>query len=443
MSFINSFERGMERFLVPIAHKLNTQRHISSIRDAFIYAFPLVLSGSIIVLINYALLSPDGFLAKILFLNYLFPNLADAKAVLAPVVQGTTNIISLLITFLVARNIALTFKQDELLCGLTSLAAFFIIYPSSASFEGNSYVLSKFFGAQGIFVSVIVGLVSSEIFCRLAANPKLLIKMPDQVPPAVARSFKILIPIMMVLVFFSVMNYVIKLVAPDGLHSLVYSLIQTPLKELATNIVSLNILIFLANVLWFFGIHGPNTLAVIIDTAFAEATIENLNFVAEHGSAWGAPHIVTWSGLYYGFGAYGGGGMTLGLLIAIFIASRREDYRSIAKLSIGPGIFNINEPVIFGLPIVLNPIMIIPFIFVPIINTTIGYIFTVTKLIPPIAYSIPWTTPGPLMPFLGTGGNWIALLVGILCLALSVLIYLPFVIVSNKASQLEQNMPTS
>lgn len=89
--------------------------------------------------------------------------------------------------------------------------------------------------------------------------------------------------------------------------------------------------------------------------------------------------------------------MTLGLLIAIFIASRRADYRDIAKLSLAPGIFNINEPVIFGLPIVLNPIMVIPFIITPAINTLIGYFFISTKLIPPVAYQVPWTTPGPLI----------------------------------------------
>ncbi|EKZ7092447.1 PTS sugar transporter subunit IIC, partial [Listeria monocytogenes] len=106
-----------------------------------------------------------------------------------------------------------------------------------------------------------------------------------------------------------------------------------------------------------------------------EPNLDNLSYVAQHGSAWGAPYPATWAGLNDGFANYGGSGMTLGLLIAIFIASRRADYRDIAKLSLAPGIFNINEPVIFGLPIVLNPIMVIPFIITPAINTLIGYFF--------------------------------------------------------------------
>lgn len=124
--------------------------------------------------------------------------------------------------------------------------------------------------------------------------------------------------------------------------------------------------------------------------------------------------------------------MTLGLILAIFIASRRPEYRDIAKLSIVPGLFNINEPIIFGLPIVLNPVLIIPFIMVPAVNSLIGYFFVSMNIIPPVAYALPWTTPGPLIPFLGTGGDWLALGVGILCLVVSTLIYLPFVMISNK-----------
>src|SRR5699024_4374548 len=110
------------------------------------------------------------------------------------------------------------------------------------------------------------------------------------------------------------------------------------------------------------------------------------------------------------FANMGGSGMTLGLIIAIFIASKRSDYREIAKVSFVPGLFNINEPLIFGLPIVLNPILAIPFILTPIVNILIGYLATVVlQIIPPVAIGVPWTTPGPLIPFLGTGGNFLAL----------------------------------
>ena len=148
----------------------------------------------------------------------------------------------------------------------------------------------------------------------------------------------------------------------------------------------------------------------------------------------GAPYPVTFNALYDGFGAYGGSGATLGLIIAIFLFSKAKEHKSIAKLSFAPGLFNINEMVIFGLPIVLNPIYMIPFILTPLVGEMIGYLsIAVFKIIPPIAFQVPWTTPGPLAPFLGTGGNILALIMGFVSLAVSVLMYAPFVIAASKA----------
>ena len=433
MGFMAAFEKFAEKTLVPVAAKLNSQRHIVAIRDAFILSFPITLAGSLIVLLNFAVLAPDGFIAKILFLHKLFPNLADLQSVFSPVLNGSVNILSMFIVFLVARNMAISLKADELLSGLTGLSVFFIIYPPYTNVEGTNFLTTQWVGAQGLFVALIVGLLVGELFSRLSKSKKLQINMPDSVPPAVSRSFKVLFPIIIITVLFAIVNALINAVYPEGLHGFIYAVIQTPLKSLGTNIVSLVILAIVSNLLWVFGIHGPNTIAAIREAMFAEANLENLNFVAEHGTAWGAPYPVTWA-INDAFANYGGSGMTLGLLIAIFIVAKRQDYRDIGKLSLAPGLFNINEPIIFGLPVVLNPILIVPFILVPAINIIIGYVATVSGLIPPIAYSVPWTTPGPLIAFLGTGGNYIALLLGFVCLAVSTLVYLPFVIAANKAN---------
>ena len=170
---------------------------------------------------------------------------------------------------------------------------------------------------------------------------------------------------------------------------------------------------------------------------FAEANNANLAYVAEHGTSWGAPFPVTWGGLNDAFANSGGSGCTLGLIIAIFLFSKAQDQRGIAKLSLAPGLFNINESIIFGLPIVLNPIYIIPFIITPVVNVLLGYMFVVVlEIMPPVAYGVPWTTPGPLIPFLGTGGsNIMSLVCGVICLAVSILIYAPFVIAASKSAQ--------
>ena len=441
MNIMEKFQNGIESVLVPIAAKLNSQRHICAVRDAFILSFPLTMAGSLMVLLNFVLLSPDGFIAKLLRLESFIPNLADYQFIFSPVLKGSADILSILVVFLIARNVAKTLKADDLLAGLTAVSVYFIIYPDYNVVNDVNNLSTKFMGAQGLFVAILVGLLVGEFMAILSKSKKLEIKMPDQVPPAVSRSFKVLLPIIIITLSFSILNFMIKKVSPGGLHEWVYTVIQSPLTKLGQNIGSVIVLALLCQVLWAMGIHGPNTIAAVRDTMFAEAGNANMLYIAEHGTAWGAPYPITYSGLFDAFGAYGGSGATLGLIIAIILFSKAKEQKSIAKLSLAPGLFNINEMVIFGLPIVLNPIYIIPFVLAPIVNIIIGYsAVCIFKIIPPVAYGVPWTTPGPLVPFLGTGGNIMGLVIGIICLAVSVLIYAPFVIASSKASTMGENL---
>lgn len=440
MTTMEKFQAGIERVLVPIAAKLNSQRHICAVRDSFILTFPLTMAGSLMVLLNFVFLSPDGFVAKLLKLESIIPNFAEYQNIFSPVLRGSADILAIFIVFLVARNLAKTLKADDLLTGLTAVSVYFIIYPDYVGVDNVNHLTTKFLGSQGLFVAIIVGLVVGELMAILSKSEKLEIKMPEQVPPAVARSFKVLIPIILITLSFSIINFLIKKVAPGGLHEWVYTVLQSPLTKLGQNVGSVIVLAFICQILWAMGIHGPNTIAAVRDTMFAEAVNSNVLYAAQHGTAWGAPFPVTFNGLFDAFGAYGGSGATLGLVIALILFSKAKDQKSIAKLSLAPGIFNINEMVIFGLPIILNPIYIIPFVLAPIVNIIIGYSATcIFKIIPPVAYGVPWTTPGPLIPFLGTGGNVLALLIGVLCLAVSVLIYAPFVIAAGKASQVDDD----
>ena len=441
MSFMDKFQSAIEKLLVPLATKLNAQRHICAVRDAFILSFPLTMAGSLMVLLNNVFLSADGFMYKILQFDKLFPGILKFQAVFAPVVKGSADIFSILIVFLIARNLAKLMEGDDLLTGLTAISVYFIIYPDYFDNEGVNYLTNQYMGAQGLFVAILVGLLVGELMSRLAKSDKLEIKMPEQVPPAVARSFKVLIPIIITTIFFSVLNYFVKMAAPGGLHELIYNILQTPLTRMSQSLFSVLILALLSQSLWAMGIHGPNTIAAIRDTMFSEAGNANLLDYAKSGTTWGAPFPITYSGLATAFSEYGGSGMTLGLIIAILIFSKNKESKSIAKLSLAPGLFNINEMVIFGLPIVLNPIYIIPFIIAPLVNIMIGYTAVmILKIMPPVTIGIPWTTPGPLMPFLGTGGDIVALFVGFICLAVSVLIYAPFVIAANKAAIIEDEM---
>src|SRR5699024_4227841 len=152
MSFIDKFKSAIERLLVPISTKFNAQRHICAVRDAFILSFPLTMAGSLMVLLNNVFLSADGFMYKILQFDKLFPGILKFQAVFAPVVKGSADIFSILIVFLIARNLAKLMEGDDLLTGLTAISVYFIIYPDYFDNEGVNYLTNQYLGAQGLFV---------------------------------------------------------------------------------------------------------------------------------------------------------------------------------------------------------------------------------------------------------------------------------------------------
>lgn len=429
---MDKFAEFLERNVVPFAAKLNNQRHIAAVRDGFITAFPLTMAGSIIILINNTLLNPDGFIADMLGLATIFPNLSESQQLLVSVVDGTNNVFSIIIAYLVANNLMKILGGDSVFAGITSIAVFFIMYPATIWTEEYGSVMEmNYLGAQGLFVAMLIGLVSTELLYRLSQIERLEIKMPEQVPPNVARSFSSMIPIGIVLTIFALLNFFMSLYSDAGLNGLVFDLIQAPLSGMVGNVFAVIVFALIQNLLWFLGIHGPNTIGGVRDPIFAPLGNANTAHIAETGTTVGIPYPYNFGALNDGFANYGGSGMTLGLIIAIFLFSKREEYKSLGKLSILPGLFNINEPIIFGLPIVLNPIMIIPFVMTPVVNIVIGYFAISSGFMDPLGYGVPWTTPGPLIPYIGSGGDIMGLVVGLFCLAVSVAMYTPFVIASN------------
>lgn len=434
MAMMEKMQSAMEATLVPVAAKINSQRHVAAVRDAFTLAFPMTLAGSLVMLVNYAVLDPNGFIAKILHLGSLIPNLADYQAALTPILQGTTNIMSLLIVFLTAYKLAETKGGDTLLSAICAVGVFFIIYPP---YTADGALPMNFMGAQGLFVAILVGLLVGEAVPALAKNEKLRIKMPDSVPPAVAQSFNLVIPLIIVFVLSGVLSFIFNIFTEGGIQYIIYNFIQVPFRSLGNNIFTVLIFALAQQFLWILGIHGPNTLSAIRSVMFAEQGVANLAYYGVTGTTVGCPFPLTWGSINDAFGNTGGSGATLGLIIAIFLVARKDKTQmTIGKLALAPGLFNINEPLMFGLPIVMNPIYAIPFIVSPLVCNVIGYLCTIVfQIIPPVTLDVGWTTPGFLIPFLGSGGhNILSLLIGVLCVAVSTLIYLPFVAAAAKAN---------
>lgn len=198
MQALNSF---FERYFMPFATKLNSIKGLIAIRDAFVQIFPLTFVGSIVVCINVVLLSSSGFIGQ--FLVKIIPDLDDFQAVLSPVSNGTINLMAVFIVFLIARNMAKQYEVDGLKAGLTALASFFVLYPPKV----DGMLTESYLGANGIFVAIITGLLVGYGFSKLTKIDKLQIKMPDQVPPEVSKSFMIAIPTAIIIILISVIAY--------------------------------------------------------------------------------------------------------------------------------------------------------------------------------------------------------------------------------------------
>src|SRR5699024_3901393 len=237
------------------------------------------------------LLDPNGFIASLLHLGDLIPNLAEYQAVLNSVINGTTNILAVLIAFLTAYQLAEEMEGDKVLCGVTSLSAYFILYPASRAFadESGAGLTTTYLGAQGLFVALFVGLFVAEILTRLGRNSKLRISMPAMVPPAVSKSFNLLIPIMIVLGLTGVINFIFGKITADGIQLLIYNAIQAPLTSLGSSMGTILTFVVVQQFLWVLGIHGPNTLNALRSVIFTEQANANLAYVAANGTAWGAP----------------------------------------------------------------------------------------------------------------------------------------------------------
>ncbi|EAG0994899.1 PTS sugar transporter subunit IIC [Listeria monocytogenes] len=377
---MNGFIAFMEKYFIPYAAKIGGQRHLVAIRDGFITTMPLMILGSFAVLINNF---PIPAYQK--FMNNLFGE-GTWQAFGGNVWNGTFAILALLIAFTVAYNLAKSYDKDPLSSAVVSVATFFTIGAIAPGADGIANTGGL--GSTGLFLALIIAILSTEIFTRLSGSPKLIINMPDGVPPAVSRSFAALFPAMITVSIFGLITAFFQAAGVTNLVISFYELVQEPFMQ------TINIPAIEANVK---ALEAGKELPYIVNKPFFDSFV-NL----------------------------GGTGATIGLIIAIFIVARKHKaYMTVSKLSAAPGIFNINEPMMFGLPIVLNPIMFIPYILAPLVLVTVAYFATAIGWVPACTIVTPWTTP----PIIGGALATQSIAGGVLAavnLGLSILIFLPF-----------------
>lgn len=418
--------------LIGFAGGISNQRHIKAIREAFSTAIPVTIASAVFLVINYVIIGQIDGLADSPIGKFI-------GEVGAQVSNGTLGILGLLITFLIGYYLARDAGYDGALEGVISVVCFITLAPNVVTFtneatkatmEQSGVLTQAITGSSAMLLGVLSALIATTILLKLAKVKQLTIKMPDSVPSGVAKAFSGLFPSIIVITLFALLEVSTRYITGTTVPDFVVNVLQTPLKSGFQSLPGILLYVFLATFVFVFGIHGAFVFGAISGPILLTATTENIAAI-EAGLK--APNIVTQSFLDV-YVYMGGGGTIICLVIALFIFSRRADEKMIAKVGGVSSIFNISEPMMFGLPVVFNPLYAIPFCIVPIVSTLIGYFATAIGFVGPTYVIIPWVTPPILSGYLSTG-SIAGSIVQIVIIIVGICIYAPFVMMSNKAQQ--------
>lgn len=422
----------LQNVLLSISAKVESNKYLGSIKEAVTMFVPFIIVGSFGSMLNILVAGANGLAKWVPWLSKLSPAFTTINFV-------TISCMSLPIAFLIGYKLAEKEQVPQLESGLIGLLSYLAVCPNTIStvVEGlkdpvvSSGLGSGVIGAQGLFISMIMSILAVKLFKVLTNIDAIKIKMPDSVPTGIARSFNILIPIFIIITVFSVAGCLFNAYTGNYINVWIYNIIQVPLQALANTTVGIVILSLVNQIFWFLGIHGGMVIEGVRGPLSAAGIAENISAVQAGGVA---TNILT-RGFWTSFVVVGGGGITLSLLIAIFIFSKREDHKSIAKFSLIPGICGINEPVVFGLPLVLNPIFAIPFIINSAIAALIAIGATNIGFITCGILDCPPGLPVFITGFISYGFNGI--IVQAIILAVTFVIWIPFVLLSNKQVEIE------
>ena len=415
--------------ILPFAEVLSKNKYLAAIRNAFVTIMPIIIGCSLCTLLNSVFLGKGNYFDK----WFGFQGL-DIVNVLGAIGSAGMNIMALLIVYLLAKNLAKEYKIDEDAVSVTAVVCFLIITTFGTDAKAGEYIRTYYLGAAGLFTAFIAAFATVEIMRRLMKCKALIIKMPDSVPSGIARSFNSMIPVIITMFIFGIVRFITNAVGTP-LNDLIFNFIQTPLTAIITSPVGIVVIYFLYMLLWGFGIHTGYIISQpILEPIFLINLTQNAAAITA-GHA--ATHILTkpfTDSLMF----MGGAGNMLALVLAILIVSKRKDYKQIAKLGFIPSLFNISEPIMFGLPVVMNPVLIIPMILVTLVSLGIGTLATVTGFMGYTYVMTPWTTPPLMGGFFATGGKIGGLITAAICLVISVLIYMPFVKAMDKELEKEE-----
>ena len=438
----------LEQLSIKMA-KLSEQRHLRAVRDGIVATLPLIIVGSIFLIIAF-----PPFPAEWGISIWAKANIAK---ILLPY-RMTMFIMALYSVMGIGNSLAKSYKLDGITGAILATSGFLLtIVPTTVveiatitqvvdgkelkiiaekGTEGAD-VLQKALGfvmpmtnlgSAGLFVGILIAIFAVEVY-RFTTTSGFRIKMPDSVPESVARSFEALTPTLIVVLAVAAVSYWLNV----DLHGIVGTVVK-PLVKASDSWFSVVIIVFLITFFWSFGIHGVSIVGSLVRPLWLTLLEQNSSALAD-GKV--IPNVAA-EPLYQWFIWIGGSGCTIGLAILLATMAKSSYGKTLGRTSIVSSIFNINEPIIFGCPIVLNPVLIPPFIIVPIINATVAYFAAASGLINRVTSTPPWTLPSPIGAFLATNGDIRAAFLNIVLIIISIVIYYPFFKIYDKKMMEEE-----
>ena len=391
----------LEEKLVPVAAWIEQNKYINGIRRAFIMLMPLLMIGSLFLMIQaFPLPAYQRGMASLLGENW--------KDIFDIPVNTTFSMLAVYISFLVAQQLAKQFDLDSIAVGLLSMASFLILTPLGKTAEFGNVITFEWLGSKGMFIAMLIGVATVIIF-RFFIQKNILVKMPEGVPPEVIRSFEALIPGAVILTLALLLRVGMEHTSFGTIHDFVYKVLAVPLKSLGTSYIGSMFTVLAISVLWSVGINSGSMVNGIVRPFWLENQVEN---IAAMQAGQPLPHVIT--------------------------EQFFDMIWMVGEIGAVPGLFNMNEPVLFGLPIILNPIMLIPFNIIPLVMVTTQYIaMTIGIVSRPIGIAFPWPTPAVISGFL-TVGDISGSIMQIVNLIIGAMIYLPFLRILDKAAKKEE-----
>ncbi|MER2005338.1 MAG: PTS transporter subunit EIIC [Enterococcus casseliflavus] len=430
MSAFDKFADGVSI----IAEKVDDNKYLGVVKNTFTVLMPFIIVGSFATLGNSLLTSETTGLAQFSALSFL----AVMEPAFTAINFATMNTMTLAVIVILGWILGERNNENGIMCAVVSLSAYVSVVPQGLEtiVDGVARMAAGLpvdtLNAGGLFIGMILTMVTVEFFCKLNKIERLQIKMPPSVPSAISKSFSVLIPIFITLFVIAIAGRLFELASGLYINEALYRFLQAPLEGILQHPAGIIGLVIISQVFWLVGIHGGLVISPIRNPILIAALAANIA-AFESGQT---PDQVITMGSWVTFLVAGGAGLILSLNIGLLMFSKKDDLRAVAKIGLVPSLFGISEPVVFGLPLVLNPIFAIPFVLGSGLPAAMLLAANQFGLIGSNIVDVPFGLPIIVGAFLGWGINGVIL--QLLIIVVGVFIYLPFIFLSNRQSELAE-----